>query len=499
MKECETCESCYTCEKSVISSITKEQLDEAKKKGGIPSEWLRDLDCENCFSCQKCDTSQEVDKCGNCYACQKCDTHQGNAGDGLNNCENCFSCQKCVSQQANCENCYTCQVGDVSNDSCKGGVCKVKKDEDYVNNITYFLFPTNNCNLRCTYCYATKTPKEMDAETLAQAGEFILGPEEERNPGRRVNIQFFGGEPMLKWNMLTTFIDWMNEEARKRLGRKINWGMTTNGTLLNEERIKWMKEHNLRPLLSVDGRKETHNKHRIYANGRGSFDDIPFDTFLKYFPNPELRPTILPDTVEGWIEDLYWFHSKGCYNVATEVAYEADWDDEAMAKAWRTYDKMGDIYIQFRKAGKKDFWMKFIMDGLNTLGIERQTGTVCGIARNTVAIDAHGWLYACQRYADFNNPDLKIGDIWEGWDYDKLKEWRSLRREHMYPDPRSGFDCETCPARWKCRGGCNAMNYQCNNDRKMILENHCKFQRMWALITLRVLSATGELHRKIRR
>jgi uncharacterized protein len=483
----ENCFSCFTCEKGVIPTITKEDLDKKIANGEpIPQEWFVQDNCESCVTCEKCFTAEG--NCESCVSCEKCFTGQQPVAE---DCINCFTCQKCdTAQEGNCEKCVTCE-------KCFTGQTGQPGPQGTVQSMTYFLFPTNECNLRCTYCYAEKTPPTMDLDMMNKAIAFIIFDEEKRVPNRQISIQFFGGEPTLKWDLLVHAVETMEKLAQEHLGgRKIKFGMTTNGTLLNEERLKWMKAHDFKPLLSLDGRRETHNKHRLYKDGSGSWDDIPFDLYLQYFPNPEIRPTILPDTVENWPEDLAWFHSKGCYNIATEVAYEDDWNDEAMEKAWKTYRKLADMYIDLRKKGQP-VWMKFIQDGFNFLGGDRQTGSVCGIAFNSIAIDAKGKLFACQRYASFSNPALALGDIENGWDEMKLRQANNFNREMMFPDPKSGFDCETCVARWRCKGGCNAMNFQCNGDRRIILENHCKFQRMWAELSLYALSATGELHKKI--
>ena len=121
-----------------------------------------------------------------------------------------------------------------------------------------------------------------------------------------------------------------------------------------------------------------------------------------------------------------WFHSKGLYTVATEVDYEAEWNDEAMAKAWATYNEMADMYIDLKRKGQKA-WFKFIDDGRNFLGSRQQFGSVCGVGKGSVAIDAEGKLFACQRYASFSDPSLSLGDVVNGWDETKLKQTNSLR------------------------------------------------------------------------
>ena len=465
-KICTACEDCFTCEKCYT------------EEGG----------CDNCYSCENCYTDESSGSqkdtvgCNNCYTCEKCYTEEGS-------CDSCYSCEKCYTEEGGCNECYTCEKCYTDESDKK---TRTSPAVTPGMNITYFFFPTNQCNLRCDYCYATKRNVTMDKRVADRALDFITIDEEKRAPNRRINIQFFGGEPTVEFDLLKYIVERGNKLAQERLGKKINWGMTTNGTLLDEERIKWLKSVGIKPLISIDGKKETHDKHRIYADGRGSFDDIPLELYLKYFPNTEIRPTILPDTIETWADDLRWFQSKGCYTVATEVAYEADWTPEAMAKAWKMYNELADIYIDLKRQGKK-VWMKFIDDGRKTLGIREQRGYVCGIGKNTLAIDGEGDIYSCQRYASFADKSLALGNIWDGFDPIKLTEANSLKRELMRPAEGSLFDCETCPARYRCRGGCNAMNYQVNGDRKIIMDNNCKFQRLWTTISLRALAATGEL------
>ena len=424
-----SCLNCYHCEKGVAGHVTAEMYLRAKAEGRIPEEWF---------------TSAGVN-CVDCYQCQKCVTdQQGRGSQGL-------------------------------------------------PEVSYFLFLTNDCNLRCTYCYATKKPIVATHAMLEQLRIFLTEEEDKRLGDHSLNIQFFGGEPTIEWENLTWFVENFSAYYKKlHPGRKVRWGMTTNATLLNSERLEFLKKWNMQPLLSIDGRPETHDHHRKTVGGGGSHHLIPLDLILKYFPTPEIRPTITPDTIEDWVADLRWFHDKGLYIVATEVAYEADWTDEKMEIARQVYKKLADIYVERRRAGLP-VWMKFIEDGLGFLSSDKQTGYVCGIARGLMAIDASGKIYACQRYASFSRPELAIGDIWKGFDEHKLAWTQELKREDMFPDPKSGFNCDDCIARWSCRGGCNAMNFQCNGDRRMILASHCKFHRMWAEIALIALARTGEL------
>lgn len=422
------CQNCYTCEKGVVKSVTIDQYREAQTKGSLPPEWF---------------TEEAKGSCQNCVDCQKCFSGQKSSGGGK-------------------------------------------------NTMNYFVFLTNDCNLRCSYCYATKVPMVASDEMLERLKTFLTKDEEERVGAHDISIQFFGGEPTLHWDRLQRFVVEFSELYQKLYGRKVRWGMTTNATQLNRERLEFMKKYEMQPLLSLDGRPETHDRQRRCADGSGSAALIPLDLILEYYPTPEVRPTITPEVVGDWLEDVAWFYSKGIYIVATEVAYEANWTPEAMASARRLYEALADIYVERKMAGLP-VWMKFIEDGLGFAGAPEQKGKVCGIGLGGLGIDSEGRLFACQRYASMSDPALALGDIWRGPDEHKLAEANKLTREDMMPDPTSGYVCDGCVARWRCRGGCNAMNYQVTGDRRYITKSHCDFHRMWAEISLVALARTGEL------
>lgn len=399
-----------------------------------------------------------------CAECQTCFTAQGV-------CEACVSCQRCVSAQ--------------------GGAPGPAAGKPAPTAMNYFVFLTNDCNLRCDYCFATKTPAAMGPETILRVIDFLLEDEFKRLGEHSVSVQFFGGEPTYKWDALVEFVERANVRARFFKRPAIRWGMTTNATLLTAERLRWLRHHGVKPLVSIDGPKDIHNLHRSGGSIGGSFQMIDLDALRRYFPNCEIRPTIMPDTVADFPATLRWFYERELFNIATEVAYEADWTSEAMEAARRTYEALGDVYIYRKRAGLP-MWMKFIEDGRNA-GAAAPTGQVCGTARNSIGIDAAGDLYACQRYASMNDPTKVIGNVRTGFEAGKLALAQFMERADMFPDPAGDFFCEECLARGRCQGGCNAANVDLCGDRRVIPQVYCRFQRLWQAVTFRVLAATGEL------
>ncbi len=144
---------------------------------------------------------------------------------------------------------------------------------------TLVLNLTNQCNLSCQYCYeygedkvATPEgkPKFMDFETAKSSVDFLL----EQSAGRRhVHITFFGGETLMNFPLLKQVVGYATEQANAQ-SRFIDFSLTTNATLLTPAIIEFLSENRIGVTVSMDGPKEMHDKLRVFANGRGSYDIV---------------------------------------------------------------------------------------------------------------------------------------------------------------------------------------------------------------------------------
>ena len=133
----------------------------------------------------------------------------------------------------------------------------------------------HDCNLRCSYCFADKGEyhgcrKPMDFETAKKAIDFVIA-----NSGnsKNVEVDLFGGEPMMVYDLVKQIVDYGHEVGPKH-GKNIRFTMTTNATLLNDEKIEYLNKNMENVILSIDGRKEVNDKIRIRIDGTGSYDRI---------------------------------------------------------------------------------------------------------------------------------------------------------------------------------------------------------------------------------
>ena len=157
------------------------------------------------------------------------------------------------------------------------------------------LLLTQACNLRCDYCWIREDVSPGMSFDIAQRAVDLAV---EQSRGGEFNILFFGGEPLLKYELIQQVILYA-EQIMQQTGQKIVFSMTTNGTLLDEQKAKFFAEHKLQYLLSIDGSKATHDKHRRLSSGGSSFDRIAelFPMLKSYQPWIGARLTVVPDTV----------------------------------------------------------------------------------------------------------------------------------------------------------------------------------------------------------
>jgi uncharacterized protein len=148
------------------------------------------------------------------------------------------------------------------------------------------LILTTDCNLRCSYCFERdKKPFDMSDEVAFAAVDFLI--QTSRNI-KDLTILLFGGEPMKRFDLIQRIVPYANQKAAEA-GKTISWDMTTNGTLIDEERAKWMAEHKIKYLLSLDGAKEDHDRYRKFPDGRSSYDWIMERLPMILFLEPSLR------------------------------------------------------------------------------------------------------------------------------------------------------------------------------------------------------------------
>lgn len=147
------------------------------------------------------------------------------------------------------------------------------KNKDNFQEMEFTIIPTYSCNLACKYCYeGDKNIDFMDDEISKKSISFIKNLISKRKP-RRVNLRFYGGEPMLAIRTTEIFLKQIFNFCKNK---KIFFSasLISNGTLFTKKNLEILKRYNVTLAVTVNGPREIHDKNRPFINGGGTFDTI---------------------------------------------------------------------------------------------------------------------------------------------------------------------------------------------------------------------------------
>ncbi|MEO5361537.1 MAG: SPASM domain-containing protein [Nitrospirota bacterium] len=327
-----------------------------------------------------------------------------------------------------------------------------KKSEFSVSNIALFVAQT--CNMRCVYCYGEGGEYGgkgmMREETAFMAVDWLM---DNSKSAEKVNISFFGGEPLLNFPLIKRTVEYAKGRAAER-NKKVGFGMTTNASLLTEEIISFMKEEKINTLVSFDGSADIQNRQRPFADGSGSYDSViaNIQKLLAVVPETTARATVYGDTDPVEIkngmkkaEAKTFFVIKASPVILTGGNLDASdrAADEDMSRRMMEY--------------KEKEWDGFVETLRNRNADQHQVGQIpepfitgekryfmCGVGKGLAGISVSGDIYPCHRFA--GQEDAKLGNI---IDY-KVEGINDYHRSVVTNLPR----CSTCWARYICGGGC---------------------------------------------
>lgn len=336
----------------------------------------------------------------------------------------------------------------------------------------------HDCNLRCKYCFADEGEyhgcrKPMSAQTGKDAIDFVI-----KNSGPRKNIEvdLFGGEPLMAFDMIKEVVDYAKEQEKIHK-KNIRFTMTTNATLLDDEKMDYLDKNMGNIILSIDGRKEVNDKMRIRVDGSGTYDSI----LPKIKKMVDVRDKNKTYYARGtftrlntdFFEDVKHMVEAGFDEVSIEPVVLPDNSpyslrEEDLPVIFEQYDKLYRYMLLKQQEGKPFTFYHFNIDLKGGPCIYKRISG-CGAGHEYVAITPDGEIYPCHQFV--GNKDFLMGDIYEGVKNFELVQ--SLKDAHIYNKPK----CKNCWAKFYCSGGCQANNFNFNGDVHVPYEIGCKMQK----------------------
>ncbi len=326
------------------------------------------------------------------------------------------------------------------------------------------LHVSHDCDLRCKYCFASTGDfgtgrKIMTPETGRKAIDFLI----EKSYGREnLELDFFGGEPLMAWETIKATVDYARS-VEKQYNKNFRFTVTTNGMLLNDEKIEYINREMSNCVLSLDGRKEVNDNIRVTRSGKGCYDIIvpKYRQLVESRVNPGRTDYYVRGTFTKYnldfVEDVLHIAELGFDQLSVEpVTAPSDAPyaitEEDLPEIFAQYDRLYRIMAEHvEKTGKKPFNFFHYMIDLNQgpCAVKRLRG--CGCGNEYVAVTPDGDIYPCHQFVGID--EWKMGNIYQGNVDADIANY--FAKTHIY----SKEGCPDCWARFYCSGGCNANGF----------------------------------------
>ncbi len=356
------------------------------------------------------------------------------------------------------------------------------------------LHIAHTCNLNCSYCFASggKYSGEralMSLETGKRALDFLI-----ENSGTRTNLEvdFFGGEPLMNFDVVKKLVEYARARE-KETGKNFRFTLTTNGLNIDDDVIDFANRECSNVVLSLDGRKEIHDRFRVDYSGNGSFDRIvpKFQKLVKARDgkNYYMRGTFTHANPD-FVNDIKAMLELGFTELSMEPVVCAPTDPSALTKedieiVKKQYEELAELMLERNANGRPFTFYHYMIDLTGGPCIYKKISG-CGSGTEYMAVTPWGDLYPCHQFV--GDEKFKLGNIYEGVTNEKVRnEFKSC---NVYSHP----ECADCWAKLYCSGGCAANAYHATGSIRGVYESGCELfkKRMECAIYIEVKKMFGE-------
>ncbi len=335
---------------------------------------------------------------------------------------------------------------------------------------------SHNCNLACEYCFAdggtyNDERKTMSYDTAKAAIDMLV---EMSGTRRNLEVDFFGGEPMLDFEVVKKTVLYARSIEKER-GKNFRFTITTNAYRLNDEDIDFFNEQMYNVVISIDGRKEVHNRVRKTVGGKDSFDDV-IKNALRFKERRKgqyyVRGTFTRYNLD-FCSDVLFLNDLGFDQLSIEPVVlkpESPMSirEQDLPRIIAEYDKLAEEYIARRKTDKWFNFFHFMIDIDNApCAVKRLKG--CGAGGEYVAVAPDGTVYPCHQFDGIKS--VALGNVFDGVNNDEL------RKKFYYCSVPTKTDCSECWAKYYCSGGCMANSFKFNGDINMPYKPACELMK----------------------
>lgn len=354
------------------------------------------------------------------------------------------------------------------------------------------LHIAHDCNLKCKYCFAEEGEYHgrralMSYEVGKKALDFLVA-----NSGSRVNLEvdFFGGEPLMNWQVVKDLVAY-GRSLEEPNHKKFRFTLTTNGVLLNDEMMEFANKEMGNIVLSVDGRKEVHDKMRPLAGGQGSYDLI-IPKFKKVAESRNQTNYYVRGTFthfnKDFASDVCHLADMGFQQISVEPVVAPESAEYALMEAdipelLAEYDKLAVEMIKRHKEGNGFNFFHFMIDLEGGPCVYKRLSG-CGSGTEYLAVTPWGDFYPCHQFV--GQEQFLMGNVDEGITNTDICE--QFKACNVYSKEK----CKSCFAKFYCSGGCAANAYNFKGNINDVYELGCVLQRKRVECAIMIKAALAE-------
>ena len=358
---------------------------------------------------------------------------------------------------------------------------------------------TNQCPCACEYCFEDKDSRRMTYQIAQDTLNFV-----HKAPGQLHGYTFFGGEPMLEFeNIIVPLVEYSYS-----LPNTTRFAMTTNGVLLDHERIDWLLDNNINFMVSMDGAKETQDTNRPLKSGGSSFDalDKNIHYLIERKPNQMFRVTLTGKTIHNLFSDILYFEEIGVKDLGILPNLFEVWNDEQC----KIFDEQIEMYenyiIESFNNGRtpllfREYYASFSrLYQLQNTTMRRINNAClptfqCGFGvRGSASVDVNGYLYGCHHITPLSpESEWCIGNIYSGVDESKVRNLVDNYDQFKVQNEQ----CKNCPLDKVCNGGCAPNNYMICGDVHKVPDTFCYWTRSITDSAYRITQILGNANNEL--
>lgn len=336
------------------------------------------------------------------------------------------------------------------------------------------LHIAHTCNLNCSYCFASQGKYNGDRAVMSfevgkRALDFLI-----ENSGSRHNLEvdFFGGEPLMNFDVVKQLVAYARS-VEKEKNKNFRFTLTTNGVLVDDDVIDFANRECSNVVLSLDGRKEVHDRFRVDYAGNGSWEKIvpKFQKFVasRGGKNYYMRGTFTHANPD-FLEDIKTMLDLGFTELSMEPVVCAEDDPSALTPedivlVKKQYEELAELMLERDREGRPFTFYHYMIDLEGGPCIYKRISG-CGSGTEYMAVTPWGDLYPCHQFV--GDDTFCLGNIWDG-----VKN-TAIQDDFASCNVYAREECRDCWARLYCAGGCAANAYHATGSVRGVYKPGCE-------------------------